>query len=837
MHRFLTATVLVTVLLTLVENSAANFALNSSLPTNFGNDECFQDDQVLRLTLSKPLGLMLQSPILNGEPSNGVVVSSLVDGNPGSAHSLSPDFQKKLVGSRIVAINNESTTDLFINEVVDRIINTNQSVEIVFDTIARNETTPSSWDELLRSGDSIVANGNVWPPQPNDHRNNCLLLATHSQIIRNCPFAGDDEEGTYEVLYKHHNRRFRGIFAASITHPGDVPSKPRRLWLLSSPLGTSLDLLEELDTELGRIVQTVRVPGTIDGHDAVRFENSVFVVDTRHGDIVEVALPESMPIMDDLPIQDEELVQNEDRRHELQVAEVIHRHSGYTRVDHVNNVAVHRDVLLASLHGGDKLKKKIKEMHGGMQAPTRLSVLRRDLSAAEVMDEGFRAVENAGKWCHGIAFWQEKVNDDKSLNTVKLITLDSKSGSLVSVALSGPGSETRERTVLWKPDLSHPALRPPEGMSTGYKNGFVFAKGLAVQGGVAFFGVAGARQRAERLAINPTLLVAVDLSTGEELFVRAVQSHGLINQVVTESYLGYNANQSVQQESYRLETNECLLSKDEIMAMVEEEFPMLTTFDHYRSGERSICHDEHMETHQLPLYVKEHDVMTELREKQDPNKIVSYLCTLDVSGVKEKLMATWNKTWYDIDHERNTNARFENRGANMAKFKPGVKSAVLIFSDRLGVDVYHFPWLKEWLPVLQETILSPLRINLNNVVRMQMALMAPGSTINKHQDKGMWVKRTHRVHVPLITHNDTYFVTEIPKESYLRIPSMEGVVYELNNVAPHIVRNYGSDRVHLVIDWAEEPTESITRLEPGQVCYYGGNEGVICSNDNRYNHG
>lgn len=37
----------------------------------------------------------------------------------------------------------------------------------------------------------------------------------------------------------------------------------------------------------------VEIPDSIDGHDAIRVDNRVFVADTRHGDIVEVALPAS----------------------------------------------------------------------------------------------------------------------------------------------------------------------------------------------------------------------------------------------------------------------------------------------------------------------------------------------------------------------------------------------------------------------------------------------------------------------------------------------------------------------------------------------------------------
>ena len=54
-------------------------------------------------------------------------------------------------------------------------------------------------------------------------------------------------------------------------------------------------------------------------------------------------------------------------------------------------------------------------------------------------DDGFRAVTNAGKYCHNISFWRDE-------EQIKLITLDSMNGSLVSIVVSGPGAEDHERS-------------------------------------------------------------------------------------------------------------------------------------------------------------------------------------------------------------------------------------------------------------------------------------------------------------------------------------------------------------------------------------------------------
>lgn len=76
----------------------------------------------------------------------------------------------------------------------------------------------------------------------------------------------------------------------------------------------------------------------------------------------------------------------------------------------------------------------------------------------------------------------------------------------------------------------------------------------------------------------------------------------------------------------------------------------------------------------------------------------------------------------------------------MRKFKPGVEAIILIFSDRKGTGIYHFPWLDNWLPHLRRTILGPLGISVGNIVRMQFAKMNVGSGIKKHIDRGPWAR-------------------------------------------------------------------------------------------------
>lgn len=395
----------------------------------------------------------------------------------------------------------------------------------------KNNVHPfESWDSILET--KIISNGNVWPPSDSlslNSKDNCLLLLSHSYLLKHCPF---DDEKTDEVLHQEIKARFRGAFT--------VPSSPpNRLWILSSPAGTGVDLLQELDLKSKKLLQIMKIPGTIDAHDAVRYGNSVFIADTRHGNVVELELPKPSPAdtQESLPRDIRQ------RMLEARTATVIQRHQGFTRSDHINNLALQADLILTSLHGG-----------GQQRAKTRLSLLPRDLNSMKNNSEdtcvspeansksigknklyydqqGDLVIDNAGNMCHGIAFF----NDEKN-SQIKLITLDSINGALVSVVLSPPptGKSARQREVLWTPNLKDPVLN---SLETGYNQMAVFSKGLSLQGNVAYFVVSGARKGQDRMKKFSSLIVAYDLVNKKELYVKTLENKGLVNQVISLEYL------------------------------------------------------------------------------------------------------------------------------------------------------------------------------------------------------------------------------------------------------------------------------------------------------------
>lgn len=114
------------------------------------DDACSErNTTTLGLTLSKPLGLRVTRPMVNGKPTFGAIVGDLLDG--GSALNLDNDTQKLLINSRIMNVNNKSVLGYNIEEIVHLIYNAPSPVEIEFIlTQTKNFTNNETFDRQVQ---------------------------------------------------------------------------------------------------------------------------------------------------------------------------------------------------------------------------------------------------------------------------------------------------------------------------------------------------------------------------------------------------------------------------------------------------------------------------------------------------------------------------------------------------------------------------------------------------------------------------------------------------------------------------------------------------------------
>lgn len=85
----------------------------------------------------------------------------------------------------------------------------------------------------------------------------------------------------------------------------------------------------------------------------------------------------------------------------------------------------------------------------------------------------------------------------------------------------------------------------------------------------------------------------------------------------------------------------------------------------------------------------------------------------------------------------------------------------------------------------------------SSIKRANIVLLQAKSSIGNHMDRGEFLQSTGRIHIPILTNSQCYFVVDT-KEQNLQ----ESELWEINNTDKyHSVHNDGpTDRIHLIID-------------------------------------
>lgn len=167
------------------------------------------------------------------------------------------------------------------------------------------------------------------------------------------------------------------------------------------------------------------------------------------------------------------------------------------------------------------------------------------------------------------------------------------------------------------------------------------------------------------------------------------------------------------------------------------------------------------------------------------------ICDVDIDALRHMLSAIPTAEWADED------AAKENK---FPVFRQ-TQHIVARFSDPSGgPETYHsngfwHRWEHVLAPAL-DRIAACYRLERPDYSKVMLARLVAGGRIDSHRDVGLSNHLTHKIHVPLVTNGEVRFT--IDGETF-HLP--EGKAYELNNLAPHAVRNDGAqDRVHLIFE-------------------------------------
>lgn len=185
-------------------------------------------------------------------------------------------------------------------------------------------------------------------------------------------------------------------------------------------------------------------------------------------------------------------------------------------------------------------------------------------------------------------------------------------------------------------------------------------------------------------------------------------------------------------------------------------------------------------------------------EQRDVTPVVHHMGTVDISPILAKFASAHPQLW-DPAYQATQNVHM----IRPAHDNWGIGKIVLTFCDDYMANRYEFPWWKEWRSAI-EPIYQKFGIPSERVVRCLFASMPPGAFIKVHHDTGLWVKHTHRVHVPITSNAKVKFWIGSTNESLEVYPFTPGNVIELNNQSKHQVINEGDqNRIHMIFDYVD----------------------------------
>ena len=171
--------------------------------------------------------------------------------------------------------------------------------------------------------------------------------------------------------------------------------------------------------------------------------------------------------------------------------------------------------------------------------------------------------------------------------------------------------------------------------------------------------------------------------------------------------------------------------------------------------------------------------------------------TIDISKIKI-LLNKYPELWKECNFRQNkfkVHKQTESiiciwsssiNNVQIIKYEKTYKLFESFINELLGVLKTHFRWKKEIF-----------------IYKAMFANLKPKSQITPHVDMSEILRKTQRIHVPILTDQD-FVYTKIGGISYHLKP---GTIYNFNNTKLHSVENKSSkDRINFIIDVSEVGT-------------------------------
>jgi hypothetical protein len=174
---------------------------------------------------------------------------------------------------------------------------------------------------------------------------------------------------------------------------------------------------------------------------------------------------------------------------------------------------------------------------------------------------------------------------------------------------------------------------------------------------------------------------------------------------------------------------------------------------------------------------------------------------VDASALRDRVAAISERVWAGEDAlKENDFDVFHHTRHIIFRFTPG---------NREPEDYYDNPAWMVWRPLLQpvmDAAIAPYGFADPAFPKAMLARLQAGQKIDLHRDGAGSNLRTHKIHVPLITNPQAFFLSG-PNRHHLAL----GHAWEVNNIASHGGVNEGdADRIHFIFEVFDRAAEAKT---------------------------
>lgn len=164
----------------------------------------------------------------------------------------------------------------------------------------------------------------------------------------------------------------------------------------------------------------------------------------------------------------------------------------------------------------------------------------------------------------------------------------------------------------------------------------------------------------------------------------------------------------------------------------------------------------------------------------------------DVSDIQERVESFTEEQWLKESWRRK----------KFAVHRDTQSIYLIMDEDGRHTDPTEYPALAEHQDILQP-LLDYVRVQFGQTIdssyfiRFLFVKLLAGGSIPPHHDTGGSMRKSHRIHLPLVTNDGVKFNVGDTTKNLL-----PGELWEINNRHRHTVKNNGTeDRVHMIMDF------------------------------------